>query len=193
MDLKVVDIRPLEQTDTSKGYGISLTSKRHCNTERRKFLKIVGMAGLGASLSSISNLLMPEKANAACYTNAYGYTTCDYYDYWYYQQYQGYLMWAYLYQMSLYQYYYNLYQPIGGSVRLENRTNETSSGEIAVTLVGSRSLDQLEDYSTVAYDIPPRTSGTLQFSNGPSGQSPGEKVATIWTANANVSSRLTVG
>mgnify|MGYP001039948079 CR=1 FL=1 len=193
MNIKNIETCPLEGMRISEISHASSSRKVAGNIKRRKLLKLVGMAGIGSSVAGIANLATPKTANAMCYMNAYGYTFCDYSNYWFYQQYQGYLMWSYLQQMRLYQSYYNLYQPINGRFTLYNDSNESVAGNVVMTLVKRERIDEIEDSSAVAYDIPARESQTIEFTDGPAGQSPGQKIATIWTANSSVSRELTVG
>ena len=193
MNIKVIEAQSLEEMEVSEISNNFFFKKAPRNIRRRKLLKIAGMASIGLSVSTITNLTTPKKANAMCYTNAYGYTFCDYSNYWFYQQYQGYLMWSYLQQMRLYQSYYNMYQPINGRFNLYNDSNESADGNVVMTLVDRRRIDEIEDSSTVAYDLSPGESQVIEFTDGPAGQSPGQKIATVWTANSSISRGLTVG
>ena len=50
--------------------------KENLHVGRKKFLKLLGMGVMGASLSVIPNLLFTEKAHGQCY-DYYEYQYCD--------------------------------------------------------------------------------------------------------------------
>lgn len=168
-------------------------------TSRRKFLKLTGMAGIGASVAGLSNLLLPEKAYGGCFKDYYGQLWCDPYTAWYYSYYQqelqaiyGALLQAQLNQLLLENSQLQQFQPTSGTISLVNQTYQPSSGYLSLTVVDSRSLDHLEDQKTTPYTIPPRTVNTVKFNDGPSGQHSGDKNFTAWTAKDNRSAPLTV-
>lgn len=200
MRLKIISSGSIDDLlKSSESEVISRKSeKKNHHVDRRRFLKLLGLTGVGVSLSAIPNLLFAEKAYGQCY-NYYGYTYCDPYQVFIYQQYQrqlqaqyGALLLASLNQLMLASRQLQVYQRTQGSITVVNDKYQSSSGPLALTVVDSGSLDQLEDYKVGTYSLPPRSYQTYEFYDGPRGQYPGNKRVTAFTRNDSRSSNLTV-
>jgi hypothetical protein len=195
MKLKIIESRPIDDLFKLSQNAPHLDG----GSSRRKFLKLAGMAGIGASIAGLSNLLLPEKAYGGCFRDYYGQLWCDAYTARYYQYYQqqlqasyGPLLRARSNQLVLASSQLRVNQPTIGTINLINERYQPSSGYLSLTIVDSRALDQVEDQKIRPYTIPARTENKLSFQEGPSGQFKGDKKFTAWTARDNRSSSLTV-
>jgi hypothetical protein len=200
MKLKIMESRPIDDLFKLSQNALHLDA----GSSRRKFLKLAGMAGIGASVAGLSNLLLPEKAYGRCFRNYYGGISCDDHNGWYYQHYQQEFQPLYgplsrdrfNNELKLASSHFRVHQPMSGYINLINDRYHTSSGYLSLTLVDYRSPYQLEDHIIVPYTIRPRDNLKIPL-QGPSGQSisgqsKGDKKLTAWTARDNRSSSLTV-
>ena len=194
MKLKIMESRPIDDLFKLSQNALHLDA----GSSRRKFLKLAGMAGIGASVAGLSNLLLPEKAYGRCF-RYYGTLYCDAYTARYYQYYQqqlqasyGPLLLARSNQLVLASSQLRVNQPTIGTINLINERDQPSSGYLSLTVVDSRALDQVEDQKIGHYTIDARSENKLSFQEGPSGQFKGDKKFTAWTARDNRSSSLTV-
>jgi hypothetical protein len=156
---------------------------------RRKFINIAGCTIVGTSMSGLFGYLRPEKAHAGCFVDYYGQTWCDPYSIWFYRYYQqqlqaqyGRLLLSQLQNLTLSAYRMPAFKPTTGYISLLNNKYTPSSGQLSLTVVDSRSLDELEGVTSNSYSIPPRTVQTIRFNDGPSAQSAGRKKFSAWTA-----------
>lgn len=164
---------------------------------RRKLFKLSGMTIFGISVAGLSNVILSNKANAQCF-DYYGNNYCNPYYVWYYQMYQqqmyaqyGALIQAQFQALYLANQQWSVGQPISGKVSVINDKNKPVSGNLSLTLVDSRSLNQLEDYKIGKYTMPPNRIETYQF-NGIVGKYPGNKKLSTWTENDQTSTDLSI-
>ncbi|MBR8839512.1 MAG: hypothetical protein DSM106950_37300 [Stigonema ocellatum SAG 48.90 = DSM 106950] len=162
-------------------------------------MKLTGMAGIGASVAGLSNLLLPEKAYGGCFKDSYGQLWCDPQTAWYYRYYQqqlqalyGPLLIAQVDELSLNRSHLPVFRPTSGTIILANESHQPSTGYLSLTVVDSKSLDNIEDQRTAQYNLPPRSANTVKFEEGPIGKIEGSKKFSAWTRKDNRSSPLTV-